>query len=60
LSIRHAIPVFAGGVISDSSVEREFVLLKHGSDSYLGLDLIFDGTAIHLNYDKQAFYKIDN
>jgi hypothetical protein len=60
LSIRHVIPVFAGGVISDSSVEREFAHPQHGSDGYLGLDLIFDGVATHLNYSKQAFYKIDN
>jgi hypothetical protein len=60
LSIRHVIPVFAGGVISDSSVKREFALPQHGSDGFWGLDLIFNGIAMHLNYNKQAFYKIDN
>jgi hypothetical protein len=59
-SIRHAIPVYASGVISDLSVEREFILFQHGSDSYLGLGLIFDGAAMHLNDDKQTLYKIYN
>jgi hypothetical protein len=63
LSVRHDIPVYAGGVISDLSVELEFIRLQHGSDSYLGLDLKIDVTAytrLETNYDKDAFYEIRN